>query len=154
VAELTLREEILDEPGGQAMIAGFEADIAARYPGWTPGSGPGLTPADVLPPDGRLVVAYLGSDAAGCGAFKRLDERHVEVKRVFVAPEARGRGVARAIVGRLEELAHDAGYAVVRLDVGDNQPEAFALYQSLGYTEIPDYNNNPWASFWFEKPLD
>jgi GNAT superfamily N-acetyltransferase len=153
MSDLVLREELLDEPGGRAMIAGFEEDIAERYPGWTPGNAPGITAEDVTPPDGRLVVAYADGMPSGCGAFKRLDPDHIEIKRVYVAPEARGRGVAKAIVGRLEELAREAGYSIARLDTGNNQPEADALYRSLGYTEIADYNANPWASNWYEKPL-
>jgi GNAT superfamily N-acetyltransferase len=98
-------------------------------------------------------VAYVDGMPSGCGAFKRLDDQHIEIKRVYVAPEARGRGVAKAIVGRLEELAREAGYSVARLDTGNNQPEADALYRTLGYTEIADYNANPWASNWYQKSL-
>jgi len=153
MSDLVLREEVLDEPGGRAMIAGFEADIAERYPGWTRDNAPGITAEDVTAPEGRLVVAYLDGAPAGCGAFKRLDGDHIEIKRVYVSPEARGRGVARAIMGRLEELARAAGYSVARLDTGDNQPEADSLYRSLGYTEIDDYNANPWAASWYQKQL-
>ena len=87
------------------------------------------------------------------GAVKRLDDGLCEIKRMYVAPEARGRGVARALLVALEDAARSLGYARARLDTGPSQPQAKALYLATGYTEIPDYNGNPDASFWAEKPL-
>jgi GNAT superfamily N-acetyltransferase len=89
----------------------------------------------------------------GCGGFKRLDERTAEIKRMYVSPRVRGHGLARRILVRLESGAKTAGYAVIRLDTGDKQPEALHLYRSAGYREIPDYNGNPAATYWFEKAL-
>jgi GNAT superfamily N-acetyltransferase len=88
-----------------------------------------------------------------CGGVKRLDDATGEIKRMFVAPEARGRGVARALLAALEETARGLGYERVRLDTGAKQPHAQALYASAGYAAIPDYNRNAYASYWFEKEL-
>jgi len=72
---------------------------------------------------------------------------------MYVAPPARRRGVARALLLRLEDEARALGCRVVRLDTGREMVAALGLYRALGYVEIPDYNGNPHASHWFEKPL-
>ncbi len=72
---------------------------------------------------------------------------------MYVAPAGRSQGVARALLGALEDAARERGYARVRLDTGPRQPHARTLYLSAGYHEIPDYNQNPAASFWGEKDL-
>jgi GNAT superfamily N-acetyltransferase len=68
-------------------------------------------------------------------------------------PELRGRGVARALLHELESVARRRGYAVARLDTGPKQVGARGLYESEGYAEIPDFNGNPVAAYWGEKPL-
>src|SRR4051794_25234514 len=153
-ARADIRAEPFEGAAAQALLAGFEADIVERYPGWTPtGVGPSATAQDFQPPEGTFLVAYVDGQPAGCGGLKRLDPRTVEVKRVYVKPEARGRGVSRALLAALEEAARAAGYATIRLDTGVNQPEALKLFQTSGYDSIPDYNNNGWAAYWFEKRL-
>jgi GNAT superfamily N-acetyltransferase len=152
--DLTFDEQPPDTPEAAALLAGFEAEIARLYPGWDPNVGPSAAPSDFAPPAGAFVVARTGGDiAVACGGLKRLDDEHVEVKRVFVAPDARGQGVARRLLEALERTAAERGYAVARLDTGDRQPEALALFRSAGYTPIDDYNHNPYASHWLEKRL-
>jgi ribosomal protein S18 acetylase RimI-like enzyme len=68
-------------------------------------------------------------------------------------PGARGRGLGRRLLRALEEAAAELGWHTVRLDTGDQQPDALALFRSAGYREIPDYNANPYASYWLEKRL-
>ncbi len=87
------------------------------------------------------------------GGVKRLDERMCEIKRMYVAPHMRGRGVARALLQELEATARRLGYEVARLDTGPRQQGARGLYESEGYAEIANFNGNPVASFWGEKPL-
>lgn len=88
-----------------------------------------------------------------CGGIKRLGPRVAEIKRMYVAPAARSRGVARRLLATLEEAARGLGYATVRLDTGPAQPHARALYASAGYRTISDYNANPYAGWWGEKAL-
>jgi GNAT superfamily N-acetyltransferase len=149
----TIRQEPLDAPAARKLVAAFELEIKELYPSWSASVGPTAKPEEFRPPDGCFVVAYAGDRPVGCGGVKRLDERTAEIKRMYVEPESRGMGVARRILARLEAEAGGAGYRAVRLDTGDRQPEALALYRSAGYAEIPDYNGNPPASFWFEKAL-
>ena len=102
-------------------------------------------PGGYAPPDGRLLLA-IGSDGepAGCGALRRLDAGACEMKRVYLRASARGTGAGRALVTRLLTEAREAGYLTMRLDtVPAKMPAAFALYLSLGFTEIAPYHAHP-----------
>ncbi|MFD1773034.1 GNAT family N-acetyltransferase [Paenibacillus rhizophilus] len=102
-----------------------------------------------------FIVAYLDSRPVGCGAIKKLDEDHVELKRFFVEPEFRGRGIARMIVQRLEEEAAHQGYQGIKLETGDQQTEAIGFYKKNGYGGIErfgEYADCP-SSLCFEKKI-
>ena len=86
-----------------------------------------------------VVVAYTDHQAVGCGAFRPFDAHAVEIKRMFVHPEQRGRGIATMILDALEQWAKESGFHESILETGFNQPEAIALYQKVGYTIIPNY---------------
>jgi GNAT superfamily N-acetyltransferase len=150
--ELTFEEQAIDAPDAAHLLAGFEHAIAGLYPGWDPAVGPSAWPEDFAPPGGAFIVARAGDGRpVACGGLKRLDDHHVEVKRLFVVPDARGNGVARRLLEELERTAAARGYAVTRLDTGDRQPDALALFETVGYKQIADYNDNPYASYWLEK---
>jgi ribosomal protein S18 acetylase RimI-like enzyme len=140
----------VEDPGARALFAGFDAEMRTRY-----GRLRSPTRDDVFrPPGGCVVVLYAGDRGpAAVGAIQRHDLSTAEVRRIYVAPEHRGRGAGRALLGALEEAARAAGYERARLDTGSRQPEALALFRSAGYEAIPDYNGNALASFWFEKAL-
>jgi GNAT superfamily N-acetyltransferase len=146
-------EEPYDGPSGKLLVRNYVAEIRAMYPDWNPDVPPRIVAKDVEPPQGRWLVAYCGSKPVGCAALKRLDPITAEIKRVYVAPEARARGVARALLARLEQIAGDAGYTTLRLDTGARQPASVALFGSIGYKQIADYNGNPVAAYWFEKRI-
>jgi len=148
-----LRDEPLDGSIAQALLRAFTDDIVERYPTWTPDTGPTANPDEFVPPAGLFVVAYDSERAIGCAGFKRLDAEVAEVKRMYVAPTKRGSGLGRRILTHLEEAARRAGYRAMRLDTGNRQPEALSLYRDAGYREIEDYNDNPFATYWFEKEL-
>ena len=151
---LTFSRVPADEPPASTLINAMVDETSALYGGRIEGEGlPTASPEELQPPHGACVVGYLGDDAVAVGAVKRLDEGIAEIKRMYVAPEGRSRGIARALLYALEGAARDLGYPRVRLDTGAGQPHAKALYLSAGYTEIPDYNGNPFASFWAEKRL-
>ena len=117
------------------------------------GPGPSASDADFSPPGGGFVAIYEGERAIAGGGIKQLDASVGELKRMYVVPDRRGRGVARVLLGALEDLPRDLGHAVLRLDTGDRQPHALALYRSAGYFDIDDYNDNPYARWWGEKRL-
>jgi GNAT superfamily N-acetyltransferase len=120
-----------------------------------PGHGLGLSapPADMSPPAGSFVVIYDEGKPVAGGGLKRVEDGVAELKRMYVAPAARGRGLGRQLLEALEDAARELGYARVRLDFGARQPAAQAMYERSGYHAIDDYNGNPQAAFWREKVL-
>jgi putative acetyltransferase len=106
--------------------------------------------------DARFVVASRGGRAVGCGAIQPSGEDGTgELKRMYVLPEFRGRGIASAVLRSLEAMAAEAGYAALRLATGDRQPEAIALYEKRGYRRVEPYGkyvNDPWSRC-YHKPL-
>jgi pimeloyl-ACP methyl ester carboxylesterase/GNAT superfamily N-acetyltransferase len=152
-SDIRVVEEPFDDATSQALVADYVDTIREMYPEWSPNVPPRMTGEDVEPPAGRWLVAYRNGRPVGCAGIKRLDDRTAEIKRVYVAPEARGTGVARALIGAVEQAARKAGYRTVRLDTGAKQQASVALFTSSGYEPIPDYNGNPVAAYWFEKRL-
>lgn len=111
------------------------------------------TPEQMAPPNGAFLVVRRDGEAVACGGIKRLDAETAEVKRMYVVPAARNSGLGGALLAALEAEARRLGYLRVRLDTGPEQPAAKAVYERAGYRPIPDYNNNPYATHWFEKAL-
>jgi len=151
--ELSFRVEPSGEPPARDLLAAMEAELVDLYGFDTIGNTPSATPRDFNQPGGGFLVLYRGEDAIACGGIKPLDPGTGEIKRMYVVPEERSRGHARRLLTALEELAAELGHTTVRLDTGIRQPHAHALYSSAGYREIPDYNANVYASYWFEKEL-
>ena len=115
---------------------------------------PSAGPADFSPPGGTLLVGFDDDgEAICCGGVKDLGGGVAEIKRMYVNPEARGRGVAQALLVALEDAARELGYEKARLDTGPKQPHAERMYRRAGYEEIENFNANPFASFWGEKSL-
>ena len=85
------------------------------------------------------LVCYLDNVAVGCGAFREMDKKTVEIKRMFVHPDYRGKGIASAILKELEHWANELNYSQTILETGVNQPEAIALYKKSGYEVIQNY---------------
>jgi GNAT superfamily N-acetyltransferase len=145
---VTARREIRDadismEPG-RTLAAEMWADMAVRYVDDPAAPEPkgetdDLRPEELAPPMGRFIVVYDGGEPIACGAIRRHDDETAEVKRMWVRPGARGRGVARMVLDELESSAVALGYRATVLETGLRQPEALALYESHGYTRIPNY---------------
>jgi GNAT superfamily N-acetyltransferase len=150
---LRLAVESADSSTSVDLQRAFFANIAARYPGWTPASSQSVEPDELAPPNGVWVVAYLDERAVGCGGVQRLDDRVAEIRRIFLDEGARGRGAGRALLARLEDEARALGYDRVRLTTGDRQPEALGLFRAAGYAEIAPFTDGAFTSYWMEKPL-
>jgi GNAT superfamily N-acetyltransferase len=131
------------------------AEVSELYgPINVPGA-PTATPEDFSAARGGafLVVFDEAGAAVAGGGVKRLDDGACEIKRMYVIPEARGRGLASVLLKGLEDEARALGYEIVRLDTGAKQPAAQAMYERAGYVQIGNFNANPFASFWGEKAL-
>lgn len=101
-------------------------------------------PGPYAPPDGAILLAKQGDHVLGCIALKRLAPGVAEIKRLYVRPQARGHGVAKALVGAMLKEAADLGYAQVKLDTLPQMETAIALYRSFGFDDIPPYGSHPY----------
>lgn len=152
---VTLAVEPPDTAEARGCIAAYVAELARRFDqGFDPSRSNPADDADMRPPAGCLVVARLDGAPVGCGVLKRSAPGIGEVKRMWTAPEARGLGIARRVLGRLEAEARDRGMALLRLETNRSLVEAQALYRATGYREVPRFNAEPYAHHWFEKRLD
>jgi GNAT superfamily N-acetyltransferase len=129
-------------------------ELAARFDGgFDPGRGGAAGDRDMAPPSGLFLVARRAADPVGCAGLKLHPGNWAEIKRMWVAPSARGSGLARRLLRALEAHARKAGATKVRLDTNGALKEAQALYRREGFAEIPRFNDNPYAHHWFEKVL-
>lgn len=148
------------EGRARAVVRAHMADIASRYyarPA-TPSevdAALAAEPADDLAlPAGLLVVATNADGAVlGCVGLRLLPEALGEIKKVYVAPAARGRGLGRRLVEEIERLAALHGRTTVRLDTRADLAEARRLYARLRYTEVAPFNEGPYADHWLAKDL-
>lgn len=138
MSDFELRDEAYDGPSATALTAAVQQEYVSRY------GGPDETPVDAsefAPPGGRFLVGYLDGAPVAMGGLRRVDGDTVEIKRMYVAPECRGRGFARVVLARLEDLAREIGATRVILETGQKQPEAMALYESSGYERIEPFGH-------------
>lgn len=142
-----------EDPPASDLLAEMRVELNDIYESFNRLDNPPLSPEELRGPSGAYLVGYEGNSAVAGGGLRHLDEGVVEIKRMFVRPEARSRGVARELLAALEAAARELGYERVRLDTGPKQIHGLALYRSAGYVDLPPYNDNPFACFWGEKFL-
>jgi GNAT superfamily N-acetyltransferase len=150
-----LRIDAVDarSPEAAALIASLSRELGERY--GDNGSG-NFAPEDVLVPGSAFLVGWLNGRPVACGAFRPMEPGVAEVKRMYVEPDARGRGIGKRLLAELENRARDAGYAAVRLETGTRQPESIRLYEAAGYRHIEKYGmyRDNLLSVCFEKGLE
>ena len=136
-AQITQARELFQEYaaslGFSLCFQNFDAELA------------GL-PGDYAPPEGRLLLAEWEGELAGCGALHKLEAGVCEMKRLYLRPQFRGKGIGRAVAERLTIEARAIGYGRMRLDtVEPVMKDAVAMYRKLGFKEIAPYRKNPMA---------
>jgi GNAT superfamily N-acetyltransferase len=142
-----------DKPPGSDLLGELIDHLNAVYPGRAARPGSVTTADEMAPPRGAFLVGYEDGRPIACGGVRRLHDGCCEIKRMYVTPDARSRGVGRALLQALEEAARDLGYERVRLDAGPEQRHSRALFAATGYVEIAPYNGNHIANYWAEKSL-
>ncbi|MGH2873539.1 MAG: GNAT family N-acetyltransferase [Solirubrobacteraceae bacterium] len=155
MVEVQFSAGAVDSGDGAQLAQAMREEIAELYEGLEL-DGPSMPlagPAQLSAPGGAFLIGYVGAEPVCCGGLRRLDGRVCEVKKMYVVPSLRGRGVARALLDALQDEARRLGYAVARLDTGPRQGHAQALFESEGYRPIADFNGNPIATFWGERHL-
>jgi putative acetyltransferase len=139
-----------------ALIGELDGALGANY---EPHQRHGLSLAQLFEPHVRFFIARLDGTAAGCGGVALFDD-YAEVKRMYTRPPSRGRGLAKALLQRIEDEAHAAGKPVLRLETGPYQHEAIGLYRHMGfvactafgaYAAMPPHNIE--MSVFFEKAI-
>lgn len=131
---ITVTEVPWDDPQAVALRDAQRAEIDGMY---GPGSEPGVAPsaADIA----LFLIAYVAGQPAGCGALRALEPGAAEIKRMYVVPEWRGRGVSVAVLSALEQAAVARGWRTLRLETGPEQAAAIRLYERAGYVTIPGF---------------
>lgn len=139
----------------QYCLGEYYRELQARFDG---GFDPELSLLPSLdefaPPRGAFLLARLNGQPVGCGGLKPLSGEAAYLKRMWVAPGARGLGLARRLLSALEDRARAMGYSIVRLETNKALVEAQQLYRSVGYAEVAPFNDERYAHHWFEKRLD
>jgi len=155
-ADLEFRPVPAGTGDAAALVAAMIAEMRDLYDGLDLDAPdmPKAGPAELSPPGGLYLVGYRAGAPVCGGGLKRLPDGTCEIKRMYVVPQARRSGVARALLAALEEEARGLGYLIARLDTGERQPHAQAFYEASGYRRVENFNDNPAAAFHGEKRLD
>lgn len=150
---VVIQVEDPSSPTSQECLARYYRELAERFDGgFDPEASISAAPWELTPPNGYFLVARLHGEAVGCGALKCHPD-FGEIKRMWVAFSARGLGIGRCLLMRLESVARQRRLPVIRLETNESLIEAQSLYRSSGYDEVPAFNSEPYAHHWFEKRL-
>lgn len=151
---LVITAEPFDSDDARRLIAGLDVGLAEVYPP-EQRFGPNLKPEHLEEGRGIFLVARDGELAVGCGAIRLLDPTTAEVKRMYVEPSQRGKGVGWAVLASLEAAAKELEVRRLVLETGIYQEAAISLYRRAGFTQVDcwgEYASAP-SSICFEKPL-
>jgi len=160
-AEVIERQAVVNEAvinkGALARMIDLQAyvdELGGRFDGgFDPARSISAADHEMTPPAGEFLVAVLYGEPVGCGALKFHPGAPAEVKRMWVAPPARGLGLGRRLLAELEARAAGHGVRVLRLETNQTLAEAISLYRAAGYREVAAFNDEPYAHHWFEKSL-
>src|SRR3954470_2898382 len=150
-----LREVDPESADAQRCLRAYVAELNRRAPdrGFDPRKGATAEPHEVRPPNGAVVVVYLRGEPVGCGAVKHHPGAVTDVKRMWLAESARGLGLGRRLLERLEGLAREHGSTEPHIATRDVLPEGLLVYRSARHVAGAPFNDEPFADRWFSKPL-
>jgi DNA-binding MarR family transcriptional regulator/GNAT superfamily N-acetyltransferase len=139
-------------PDARWCLRSYFAELDRRGEnGFDPANAISAEPHELRPPAGVLLLASLRGEPLGCGAVKLHGVEPAEIKRMWIAPAARGLGLGRRLLGALEQWAIERGARVLHMETNRVLHEAISLYRSAGYAEVPAFNAEPFADVWLEK---
>jgi DNA-binding MarR family transcriptional regulator/ribosomal protein S18 acetylase RimI-like enzyme len=142
------------DASARASVVAYFTELARRFDvGFDPGHTRPTPDDEFREPNGTFLVAFLHGEPVGCVGLKLHGDEPAEIKRLWVSEDVRGLGLGGRLLREVEAAARRLGASVVRLDTNRTLTEAIAMYRSHGYDEIPDFNGEPYADFWFEKRL-
>ncbi|WP_030410550.1 bifunctional helix-turn-helix transcriptional regulator/GNAT family N-acetyltransferase [Streptomyces sp. NRRL S-1448] len=143
-----------DHPDAVYCLRSYATELQELFDGgFDPANSLLPDPGELRAPRGLFLVARLHGEPVGCGGLKLPAGAPAEIKRLWVCPRTRGLGLARRLLSELEERAARQGSDLVRLDTNKALEAATRLYRNNGYTEVPAFNDEPYAHHWFEKRL-
>lgn len=135
-------------------VSEYFAELDKLFPaGFDPGDALTSDAEDFDAPTGAFVLVRDGPAPVGCGGLLTLEPGVGEIKRMWIAPSHRGHGLARRLLGELEQRSAAIGHHTIRLDTNAVLVPAITMYETAGYRRIDRYNTNPYAQRWFEKTL-
>jgi len=143
-----------EHPHAEYCLAEYVAELNRRSTRrFDPSVGATALPHELRAPAGRFFVAYLHGEPIGCGGVKLHANGPAEIKRMWIAPQARGLGLGRRLLETLEGCARDGGARVAHIETSAVLTEAISLYRSSDWVEVPPFNDETFADHWLEKEL-
>lgn len=153
-ATVTLHAVDPDHPDAQHCLRSYFTELHERFEtGFDPALSLLPSAGELRPPYGEFLIARLHGEPIGCAGLKLPPGAPAEIKRMWVAPHARGLGVGRRFLAELEARAARHGCEVLRLDTNKTLTAAINLYRSHGFEEVAAFNDEPYAHHWFEKQI-
>ena len=152
--DLSIDEEPATSAAAQYCLSQYYRELEERFDsGFDPEKSIVPSLDEFSPPRGTFLVMRMAGEPVGCGGLKPISEEAAYLKRMWIAPQARGLGLARRLLQALEQRAREIGYRSVRLETNRALIEAQQLYRSSGYREVAQFNDEPYAHHWFEKTV-
>ncbi|MFF4014993.1 GNAT family N-acetyltransferase [Streptomyces sp. NPDC001843] len=153
-ATVTLEVVDPDHPDARSCLFSYFAELQERFDtGFDPARSLLPDAGELRPPHGLFLLARLHGEPVGCGGLKLPPGAPAEIKRMWVAPRARGLGLGRRFLTELQARAVEHGCEKLRLDTNKALGAAIGLYRSFGFREVPAFNDEPYAHHWFEKRM-
>ncbi|MFD3438630.1 GNAT family N-acetyltransferase [Streptomyces sp. NPDC058685] len=153
-ATVTLDAVDPDGPDARGCLRSYVTELQERFDnGFDPARSLLPDAGELRSPQGLFLVARMHGEPIGCAGLKLPAGAPAEIKRMWVAPRARGLGLGRRFLAELEKRAVRHGCGVLRLDTNKALDAAIGLYHSAGFEEVPAFNDEPYAHHWFEKRI-